>query len=159
MGVQYFVLDTMKPSANAKGEIYQSMMSDAVALYDVIKPTNLNVHLLCTYQLNKSSSKIRKLTSDNIGMAKSIVDVMSMNIMVRHPHAEEFAGESHELKCYRLDKKQKIPFSLDKDKSYLIIFITKNRFGRANHQQIIAEFDMGTNKYHEVGYTIIMEDF
>jgi replicative DNA helicase len=159
MGVQYFVLDTMKPSANAKGEIYQSMMSDAVALYDVIKPTNLNVHLLCTYQLNKSSSKIRKLTSDNIGMAKSIVDVMSMNIMVRHPHADEFAGESHELKCYRLDKKQKIPFSLDKDKSYLIIFITKNRFGRANHQQIIAEFDMGTNKYHEVGYTIIMEDF
>lgn len=159
MGVQYFVLDTMKPSANAKGEIYQSMMSDAVALYDVIKPTGLNVHLLCTYQLNKSSSKVRKLTSDNIGMSKSIVDVMSLNIMVRHPHADEFSGESHELKCYKLNKKTKIPFTLDRDKSYLILFITKNRFGRANHQQIIAEFDMGTNKYHEVGYTIIMEDF
>ena len=159
IGVQYFVLDTMKPSANAKGEIYQSMMSDAVALYDVIKPTSLNVHLLCTYQLNKASSKIRKLTSDNIGMSKSIVDVMSLNIMVRHPHADEFDGESHALKCYRLNKKTKIPFALDKNKSYLILFITKNRFGRANHQQIIAEFDMGTNKYHEVGYTIIMEDF
>ena len=86
---------------------------------------------------------------------------MSMNLMVRHPHADEFDKESHELKCYRIDKKTKakIPFTLDKDKSYLIIFITKNRFGRANHQQIVAEFDMGTNKYHEVGYTVIMEDF
>lgn len=160
MGVQYFVLDTMKPSSNAKGEIYQSMMSDAVKLYDVIKPTSLNVHLLCTYQLNKSSSKVRKLTSDNIGMSKSIVDIMSLNIMVRHPHADEFSGESHELKCYKINKKkEKIPFALSKDKSYLILFITKNRFGRANHQQIIAEFDMGTNKYQEIGYTIIMEDF
>jgi hypothetical protein len=79
--------------------------------------------------------------------------------MVRHPYADEFDEESHALKCYRLDKKTKIPFPLDKNKSYLILFITKNRFGRANHQQIIAEFDMGTNKYHEVGYTIIMEDF
>ena len=42
MGVQYFVLDTMKPSADAKGEIYQSMMADAVMLYDIIKPTSLN---------------------------------------------------------------------------------------------------------------------
>ena len=43
----------------------------------------------------------------------------------------------------KINKKTKIPFTLDKDKSYLIIFITKNRFGRANHQQIIAEFDRG----------------
>ena len=41
----------------------------------------------------------------------------------------------------------------------IILFITKNRFGRADHQQIVAEFDMGTNKYREIGYTVIMEDF
>jgi hypothetical protein len=82
-----------------------------------------------------------------------------MNLMVRHPHADEFEGESHALKCYKVRKKEKVPFELDKDKSYLIIFITKNRFSRANHQQIVAEFDMGTNKYHEIGYTVIMEDF
>ena len=47
------------------------------------------------------------------------------------------SGESHELgKCYKINKKTKIPFTLDKDKAYLILFITKNRFGRADHQQI-----------------------
>lgn len=159
LGVKYFVLDTMKPSYDGKGEIYQSMMEDAIALYDTIKPTSLNVHLLCTYQLNKGSHKIRKYTSDNIGMSKSIVDVMHLNIMVRLPYADEFEGNPKELKCYRLEGKTKIPFTLKEDKNYIIIFLTKNRSGRANHQQIVAEFDMGTNLYKEIGLTNILEDW
>lgn len=159
LGVKYFLLDTMKPSCDAKGEIYQSMMNDSVALYDVIKPTSLNVHLLVTYQLNKGSNKIRKYTSDNIGMSKNIIDIMSLNIMVRAPFTDEYAGNPKALKCYRVEGKTKIPFSLDENKSYSIIFITKNRFGRANHQQIVAEFDMGLDKYVEVGYANILEDF
>lgn len=160
LGAKYFVLDTMKPSQNAKGEIYQTMMEDAVKLYDVIKPTNLNVHLLVTYQLNKSSHKIRKYTSDNIGMSKSIIDVMSLNIMVRHPYADEFGGEPKELKCFSLTKEgSKLPFTLNERKSYIIIFLTKNRFGRANHYQIVAEYDMGHDTYEEVGYCNILEDW
>lgn len=159
LGVKYFLLDTMKPSADSRGEIYQTMMEDSVALYDTIKPTSLNVCLLCTYQLNKGSSKIRKYTGDNIGMAKNIADVMSLNIMVRFPYADEYGGNPKALKCYRIEGKTKIPFELDDSKSYIILFIVKNRYGRANHQQIVAEFDMGTDTYKEVGFTSILEDW
>ena len=50
------------------------MTRDMVKLYDVVKPTAKNVGLFVTYQLGKSSIKMRYLTNNEIGMGKSIVD-------------------------------------------------------------------------------------
>lgn len=138
------------------------MTKDSVELYDAIKPTGKNVHLWVTYQLGKSSTKQRYYTNDNIGLAKNIVDVASTNIMIRKPFDDEYEGGKNELKCYRLEGKNgksKIPFKLDRNKHYSIIFITKNRFGSTNEFQIVAENDLSRNIYKEVGICNIPIDF
>lgn len=163
LGVKIFVLDTLKESFDAKtDEIFKSMMRDMVVLYDVVKPSAKNVGLWVTYQLGKNSLLTRHLTNANIGQAKSIVDVMSVNLMMRRPFDDEYEGEKHELKCYKLEGKNgktKIPFKLKKDKKYMITFINKNRFGSTDAYQIVSECDLSTNTYKDVGICIVHQDW
>ena len=53
---------------------------------------------------------------------------------------------------------EKIPQTLEEDKMYYVMFIVKNRFGKANDQQIVYEIDMQYNKVKEIGYTRIVDD-
>jgi replicative DNA helicase len=82
--------------------------------------------------------------------------------MIRKPFDDEYSGEKNELRCYKLEGKNKltkIPFKLEKDKHYTIIFITKNRFGATNEFQIVAEHNLSTNIYKEIGITRVPMDF
>lgn len=161
--VKYFCIDTLKENADSSSDkTWLEMQRDTVRLYDVIKPSAKNVCLLVTYQLGKTATKQRYYTNHEIGMAKSIVDVMSTNLMLRQPFDDEFEGGKNEIKGYKLVGKKgltKIPFTLDKDKHYIIIFITKNRFGATNQFQIIAEYDLSLNTYKEVGICNIPQDW
>lgn len=163
LGVRLFVLDTLKESYDAKtDEIYKSMMRDMVDFYDVVKPSAKNVALFVTYQLGKSSLKVRHFTNNDVGLAKSIVDVMSVNIMMRRPFDDEFQNGKNELICYRLEGKNgksKIPFKLDKDKHYMITFIIKNRFGMTDTYQIVSECDLSTNRCKDIGICIVPQDW
>jgi replicative DNA helicase len=163
MGCKKFILDTFKVSTDTQTEqIWSEMTKDSVEIYDAIKPTGKNVHIWITYQLGKGSTKQRYYSNDNIGLAKNIVDVASTNIMIRKPFDDEYLGGKNELKCYRLEGKRgltKIPFTLDRDKHYSIIFITKNRFGATNEFQIIAENDLSRNIYKEIGITNVPMDW
>lgn len=165
LGYKLFVLDTLKESCDAKtDEIYKSMMRDMVKLYDVVKPSAKNVGLFVTYQLGKGSLKLRHLTNNEIGQAKSIIDVMSVNIMMRRPFDDEYFGESKALQPYRFDtdaygRRSKINFDLKPEDNPMIIFILKNRFGETNTKQIVASCDLGTNTYSELGYCHVPQDF
>ena len=163
LGVKYFILDTLKESCDAKtDEIYKSMTRDMVALYDVVKPAAKNVGLFVTYQLGKASIKMRYLTNNEIGMGKSIVDVMSVNLMIRSPFEDEYEGGKHEIVGYRFEGKNgksKIPFKLKRDKHYMITFIPKNRFGQTDAFQIISEFDFSTNTNKDIGICNITQDW
>ncbi len=163
LGCKYFVLDTMKISSDVKTDLqWQAMTKDSVDIYDTIKPAGKNVHIWITYQLGKAATTKRYYNNDSIGIAKNIVDICSTNLMIRKPFDDEYEGEKNELKCYRLEGKNKltrIPFKLDKDKHYTIIFITKNRFGATNNFQIIAENDLSTNTYKEAGITKVPMDW
>lgn len=161
--VKYFCIDTLKENADSNTDkTWLEMQRDMVKLYDVVKPSAKNVCLLVTYQLGKIATKQRYYTNNEIGMAKSIVDVMSVNLMIRHPFDDEFEGGKQEIKAYKLEGKRgltKIPFKLNKDKKYIIVFITKNRFGATNEVQIIAEYDLSLNKYKELGICNIVQDW
>ena len=162
--IRLFVLDTLKESFDAEtNEIYKSMMRDMIALYDVVKPSAKNVGLLVTYQLGKSSLKMRHLTNNEIGQAKSILDVMSVNIMMRRPYDDEYEEGSKHLDCYYIpkgaSKATKIQYKLKKDNHPMILFITKNRFGETDTKQIIAECDLGTNICKDVAYTNVPQDW
>lgn len=162
-GVRVFILDTLKESCDAKtDEIYKSMMRDMVALYDVVKPSAKNVGLFVTYQLGKSSLKMRYLTNNEIGQAKSIVDVMSCNVCIRRPYEDEYEGGSRELTCYRpegVNGKTKIPFKLKKEDNPMITFICKNRFGVSGGQQIVSSCDLSTNVCKDLGMCNVPQDF
>lgn len=163
LGVRIFVLDTLKESFDATtDEIYKSMMRDMVTLYNTVKPVGKNVGLLVTYQLGKNSYKTRHLTNTDIGQAKSIIDVMSVNLMMRRPFEDEYEGGSKELICYKFEGKSgksKIPFKLKRDNNYMITFITKNRFGETDTRQIISECDLSTNVYRDIGYANVPQDW
>lgn len=164
LGVKYFVLDTFKADSNTNNEnaFWFGMQQNMVKIYDIVKPEGRNIHLIGTFQLSKSSSVQRYYTQDNIGMAKNIVDVASTCLMIRKPHEDEYENGTRELKCFRLEGKNgksKIPFSMSRDKHYVIIFITKNREGSTNDFQIVAEHDLSTNVYKELGLTYVPVDF
>jgi replicative DNA helicase len=162
-GCRVFILDTLKESFDAKtDEIYKSMMRDMVKLYDTIKPSSKNVGLFVTYQLGKGSLKMRYLTNNEIGQAKSIVDVMSVNLMMRRPYEDEYEGNSKELTCYRLEganNKTKIPFKLRKENNPMITFVTKNRFGATGVNQVVSECNLSTNICKDVGICNVPQDF
>ncbi len=162
MGVRLFVLDTLKESADSRNfETWKSMERDMVDLYDVIKPTAKNVALFVTYQLGKASVKLRYLTNNEIGQAKNILDVFSVNLMMRRPFDDELQGGSHEIKAYKLgnNKNTKIPYTLTRDKHYMITFITKNRFGVTDQFQIISEYDLSLNMNKDIAICNIIQDF
>lgn len=164
MGVKYFILDTLKESCDSiTDETYKTMTRDMVKLYDVIKPKVKNVCLIVTYQLGKASIKMRYLTNNEIGLGKSIVDVMSVNLMMRRPFDDEFSDGKNRIEYHRFEKKGKsiikVETSLDKEKNYMIFFIPKNRFGSADAYQIVAEYDLSRNIFKDVGFTNVIQDF
>lgn len=167
-GVKIFVLDTFKESVDTTtDEIYKSMMRDMRALYDVIKPSVKNVGLFVTYQLSKGSVKLRHLTNNEIGQAKSIIDVMSVNLMMRRPYEDEYYDGSKALDCRKpnpqkwdkASEKSKIIYELKKENNPMITFITKNRFGETDTNQIISECDLSRNICKDVAYCVVPQDW
>ena len=160
LGIHIILLDTLKASADVKGDsVWLAMQQDMVELYNVIKPSNKNAILWVNYQLGKSAVKKRYLTSDEVSMSKSILDVMSVNIMMRDVLDSEFEGGKHEILCYKIVGKSRIQFKLnDKTKKFVVIFLTKSRFGESDIQ-IVAERNLSTNKYIEIGYAKVIQDY
>ena len=163
LGVKYFVIDTLKAdSGDTSGDIWFKMQQSMVEIYNIVKESAKNVHLLCTFQLGKSSSKLRYYTQDCISTFKNIVDVASTCIMIRNVMEDEYEGEKSAIQCYKLEGKSgktKIPVKLKSDRHYQLVFIVKNRDGAANKYQIVCESDLSRNVIKEVGITNILPDW
>jgi replicative DNA helicase len=158
LGVKYFMLDTLKLSTDIKqGDEWVSLMSDSLWIYDTIKESSLNVHFFATYQITKAHSRLKFLDKSSIGISKNIVDVASVNLMIRKLRVDEYPNERNELKIWNYVDNSYVPVVLDVDKKYVIIFIDKNRNGR-DSIQLVAEIDYEFNTYKEVGYTLIPHD-
>lgn len=154
LGIKKFVLDTFKLSSDREDEAFWlSMQEDMRKFDDLVKPSNLNVGLWCTLQLQKGSRLLRYLTADNIGMAKNTIDVASVSLLIRRLWNDEYPSGNR-----RIDVKMPIEGTssyreviLDETKKYVIIFIEKNRNGESQTFQIVAEQDLGTLNFKEVG--------
>lgn len=161
-GVNYHFVDTLKESSDSTEETWRSMLKDSTALYDCIKPASLNVCLVVTMQMAKSSMKNRHLTLSDIGQSRSVADVFSVVCLLRKAEQEEYRGGKKELQCFRLEitnKKSKIPFYLEDGKYYLILFLGKNRFGVSDAYSLVWEVDYSTNLFKDLGYCIVPEDW
>lgn len=157
--VDYFILDTFKESSNTTEEAYREMMKSSVKLYDLIKPTCLNVCLVMSMQTSKSSYKNRHLTNMDIGQSKSVVDVFSVSLLCRKVEQDEYDGGKNELKCFRKEKNSKISFKLREGRYYLLFFLAKNRFGMTDTYTIVSEVDLSTNEFKDIGYCVVPNDW
>ena len=124
-----------------------------VKLYNVIKPSNLNVHIWVTAQMTKTNRRSRYLDQSMIGMAKNVTDVVSSLMLVRMATQSEKVGD----KALRVIDEQHHQKLLDEDKDYMIVFWDKNRQGRTN-RQVVLEVDRGLNTVRDIGVTQIDND-
>lgn len=157
MGCDVIVLDTLKESFDSRDkESWKSLMTDCVDFYDCIKHTN--TCMVITYQLVKNKSKY--LTNADIGISKGILDIFSVNIFFRRPLQTEYEGGRDELYCYNPIKNSnsRLEFKLNKDKHYMIGFISKNRFGMSDIQ-VVSEADFSINQYKDLGYCNVIQDY
>lgn len=157
MECDIIVLDTLKESSDSRDqESWKSLMTDCVDFYDCIKHTD--TCMIITYQLVKNKSKY--LTNSDIGISKGILDVFSLNIFFRRPLQTEYEGEKEELYCYipiEGSNTRREP-KLKKDKHYMIAFISKNRHGMSDIQ-IVSEADFSINRYKDLAYCVVMQDY
>jgi replicative DNA helicase len=158
LGVNYFMLDTMKPDYSKTGnQSWLQMMEDSVKIYDAIKPKGKNVHMWITLQLTKSSNRLNYLEQGNIGVSKNVADIASTLMLMRQMRIDEYDT----LKVWKYEGKNhntEVPVHLHKDRKYLIIFFDKNRFGDSKTYQMVIEIDYARNKTKEIGYCSIIMD-
>ena len=122
-------------------------------LYNVIKPSNLNVHVWVTTQMTKTNRRARYLDQSMIGMAKNITDVVSSLILVRMASQSEVSGKN----AIKVVNSKGHSEMLDEDNDYMIVFWDKNRQGQTN-RQVVLEVDRGLNLIRDVGKTQINND-
>lgn len=156
LGVKNFILDTFKISSDRSGSdaFWLSMQEDMRKFDDLVKESNLNVNLWVTLQLQKGAIAKRYLTGDSIGMAKNVIDVASVGLLMRRVRNDEYDGKFAIKVINPISpeaKKTGVTVTLDPNKNYVIIFIEKNRNGESQTYQIVAEQDLGTLRYKEVG--------
>lgn len=167
MGYKYFAIDTFKLDNSDGYEVRDTarlqLVQNMTNLYNTIKESNKNVHLICTIQLNKGSTRTRFIALDNIGESKNIVDPCANAIFIRNILSDEYEGP-HALIVKRnagVNNESTVTVTLDKDKKYQIIFIGKSREAAAGvgSHQIVVEVDFSKNIIKEVGWTDVPIDF
>ena len=74
--IKYFILDTLKLDNDTYSRVndnsWLQLQQNMVKLYNVIKPSNLNVHIWVTAQMTKTNRRSRYLDQSMIGMAKNV---------------------------------------------------------------------------------------
>lgn len=163
LGIKYFALDTFKISADYntnKGSFWFAMQEDLRSFYDLIKPSNCNVNLWITFQLEKGAINNRYLTGANIGMAKNMVDTASVVLLMRNMRNDEYYNKNNQIDVVKSikDNKDGVGDKVvlnNENMKYNIIFIEKNRNGRSQEFQIVAEQKLGSLEYREIGITCI----
>ena len=89
---------------------------------------------------------------------------MSVNLMMRRPYDDEYKDGKHSIKCWQflgsnLNSKKSFELDKEKNKNYMITFITKNRFGDTDRFQVLSECDLSTNIYKDIGYCNVPQDW
>jgi replicative DNA helicase len=156
-GYNKLIIDTFKPDrSQADMARWESFSNSAQELHDLIKEDNYNVGTLATVQL-KLGKDLRFLDLECTGKSMEINEVASVVMMGRLVFSDEYPGEKYALKPYNYKKDEFTqqwyadPYELDVNKGYIVLFLSKNRFG-SEDEQIIYEANYDINSFREVAY-------
>jgi replicative DNA helicase len=156
-GYTKLIIDTFKPDRSSSDMArWEQFSNSAQELHDLIKEDNYNVGTLATVQL-KLGKETRYLDLESTGKSMEINEVAAVVMMGRLLFADEYKGEKFALKPYNYKKDEFTgqwyteDYELDAAKTYLILFLSKNRFG-SEDEQIIYEANYDINSFKEVAY-------
>lgn len=157
-GFNKLIIDTFKPDRSQADMVrWEAFSNSAQELHECIKEDNQNVGTLATVQL-KLGKETRFLDLDAIGKSMEIVEVAAVVMMGRLLFEDEYDPKGRfGLQPYNWEKDEftgnyfKKPYELDKEKEYLVLFLSKNRHG-SEDEQIIYEANYSINEFKEVAY-------
>jgi replicative DNA helicase len=174
-GYKKLLIDTGKPSdGNNNNPRWQQFTEDMTELYQLIRPTGLNIATWVNVQLADNFLNMRFLNEMAFGDSKKIKNEATVALMFRHVFSDELKEGRHELKVTRYVKDElnggskAEEFTLeptDKDgrpQHYALLFTPKNRRGMDNNtgQRILVfRVDMNRNIWKEIGWTTVEKDF
>ena len=156
-GVGYFVYDTFKSENMADSNSRGQLIENSKVLYQLAKKYNIGMTIVM--QLAIWTEGTRFLTSSCLSEAKGVKEVLSEIIIFRELWADEYTGETYDIKPYRFvrDKetgkytKTKEFIELDPDKKYRVFFLDKTR-NDDDGQSILYQFDGAWNMWREIGF-------
>lgn len=154
LGVGLFLFDTLKPENDASDKAWADFSEVSKELFLLAQKEN--VAIVATAQLATSAANRKFLDLSCIGKSRAIAETAGQVLMFRPLRDSE--KEKLEVYSYAKDSKVKVLHKLDKDKDYIVLFVPKNRYGKAGDLQIVYERNMDFNTMKELGYCHIEYD-
>ncbi|MCM3109904.1 DnaB-like helicase C-terminal domain-containing protein [Lederbergia lenta] len=159
LGVGLFLLDTMKPQDDSSDKSWAEFSEVSKEIFLLAQKEDVAV--IATAQLASTASSRKFLDLSCIGKSRAIAETAGQVLMFR-PLREI---EKEKLFVYKFAKDVNGKYTnikkqvvMDKDKDYIVLFVPKNRYGKAGDLQIVYERNMDFNTMKELGYCHIEYD-
>lgn len=158
IGVGIFLIDTLKPEDETSEKSWAEFSETSKELF--LLSQKEDVAIIATAQLSGVSSSRKFLDLSCIGKSKAIAETAGQVIMFRPITQKE--KETMQVYTYAKDTQGKYMsvkniIQLNPEKDYIVLFIAKNRYGKAD-VQIVYERNMDFNTMKELGYTNVEHD-
>lgn len=162
LGYQAAIYDTLKVEDTFDRSTWEQLLIQSRQLFQLGSKENIAV--VTTFQIALSTLNKRWLDAGCLSNGKQVKEVYSEMIYLRQLWDDEYTGEKHDCKAYRLKRdangkltKVKEMITLDKDKKYLVAFLDKTR-NDEDKQTVLYEWNGRFNKWTELGYCTIYND-
>jgi replicative DNA helicase len=159
LNVGAFLFDTLKPRDDSSDKAWADFSEVSKELFLLAQKEDVAV--IATAQLASSAANRKYLDLSCVGKSRAIAETAGQVIMFR-PLKE---NEKEKLKVYSYAKDNNGKYTnikkehvLDSDKDYVVLFVPKNRYGKAGDLQIVYERNMDFNTMKEIGYCHIEYD-
>lgn len=159
LNVGAYLFDTLKPRDDSSDKAWGDFSEVSKELFLLAQKENVAV--IATAQLASAANNRKFLDLSCVGKSRAIAETAGQVIMFR-PLRE---NEKEKLKVYTyardLNGKHtniKKEIILDVNKDYVVLFVPKNRYGKAGDLQIVYERNMDFNTMREIGYCHIEYD-
>lgn len=168
LGYVNLIIDTHKVPDNYKSASrWEAIVEATKEIYKLTRPESggFNLRTLLTIQLADNHIKDKFLGYDAIGEGKGMKNEASILMMYRPVFDDEYEKlEPYRYVASSLSKEGyvKETYSLDRDKTYYVMFIPKNRFGQntdGGQDAILYNARFQYNSFVEIGYVNIPREY
>lgn len=163
-GYESFIIDTHKVSERSSyDQRWVTFVEDTKKLYQLTREDGggLNLRMWLNFQLADHAVNRKYLDFGAIGEGKAAKNEASVVLMMRALWDSEYEN----IEVWRHEKVGgefvKNPVVIDRDKTYFLLFTSKNRFGANNdggQPVLVMQPNFNFNTWDEIGFTYIAQD-